>query len=278
MVNSRPIGYGSLAAGFLAITPQAKGQVSYVDVDPDEVLDQAAFFIDFDNDGTNDVVIGQFGQVDQFARIELQSDGRMLATNSSGAPYMYAQVLQAGDPVGPGGNFGQGNVNVLASFYPASTSSSNPSVFGEWLDQSGFLGLRFVAGSGDTHYAWVELTVGDSAQVVTVLGHAFEATPNVTIAAGDMGETGLSVEASGPMVLALYPQPAARTLNIGLSPGTTGRLEFIVRDVTGKVVLNEQRSANGTTIELDVTGLVSGAYLLEVYNGERRHVQRFHRL
>lgn len=75
--------------------------------------------------------------------------------------------------------------------------------------------------------------------------------------------------------LEIYPNPASHTLRCVVPNGTSTQMaRLIVHDVSGRSLLTH--SVNGDQVELDVSGLANGVYLLELLDGHtRRSVQRF---
>ena len=71
----------------------------------------------------------------------------------------------------------------------------------------------------------------------------------------------------------MTPNPAANTMTIRL-PSATRALQLRVLDALGRV-LRTGTLTNPQSTELDVSGLPTGAYLLELRDAERSWVQRF---
>lgn len=85
-------------------------------------------------------------------------------------------VLAPNTPIGAGTNF----------FRPGGGTNVGTAVT---LNGPNLFGVQFSEG-GNTHYAWVEVTFGADAGTRAITGWAFDATPNMTIAAGVVPEPG----------------------------------------------------------------------------------------
>ena len=191
--------YTGMAAAFLAVN-HADAQVIYTDVDPDEVIMNGTYSIDFDNDGTPDLMFEHFGTVfttSSGTTITLNAaaaGGDVIASSSSG--YIYPSVLPAGAPIAPGNpNWQQTTSATLGTF--ASSSNGSSTSYGPWPGQTGYLGCRFTAGGGTVHYAWVHVSVDPTVTNIIILGYAYEGTPNTQIIAGDQGSVAVA-DLEGP--------------------------------------------------------------------------------
>ena len=91
---------------------------------------------------------------------------------------IYASALHAGDRIGAGLQFRQGNA-FMAKF---AQQSSYSIASGPWVNVTNrYLGLRFTV-NGKFHYGWARLSVQADNGVLT--GYAYGTTPNKSIAAG----------------------------------------------------------------------------------------------
>ena len=66
-------------------------------------------------------------------------------------------------------------------------AASNPSVYGNFLNKQGFLGVKFVVKSG-IHYGWIQYKTNEDASVGTIIDWAYEDTPEKAIKTGDTGK------------------------------------------------------------------------------------------
>lgn len=77
--------------------------------------------------------------------------------------------------------------------------------------------------------------------------------------------------------LTIYPNPVVHTLQIAIDLKTTTDLTLTLYDVSGKIVLTQEKkklSTGLTTVELSLEHLISGIYLLGVETGQGRTVRR----
>ncbi|MDP1725708.1 MAG: T9SS type A sorting domain-containing protein, partial [Bacteroidota bacterium] len=83
---------------------------------------------------------------------------------------------------------------------------------------------------------------------------------------------GISSQITEENSIVVYPNPAAGELNVISTNNLLAQKNYIVRDLTGKLVLA------GTLLNqtlLDISSLNQGIYYLELSDGERRMVKRF---
>ena len=96
-----------------------------------------------------------------------------------------------------------------ASYFFGSSGTVGFLSNGNWKNVSnGFLGLRFII-NGQVHYGWARVNVhlkllGFGAKInVTLLGYAYETTPNNSIQAGETAA--VASNAAGPEAAKTYP-------------------------------------------------------------------------
>ncbi|MFZ1664890.1 MAG: LamG-like jellyroll fold domain-containing protein [Flavobacteriales bacterium] len=79
--------------------------------------------------------------------------------------------------------------------------------------------------------------------------------------------------------LRLHPNPAVETLSITSGMPMEGSTKLIITDATGRVVMDRVvgpvRTTSNTTINLDVTNLMPGAYVLSLIGTEQRAFAHF---
>jgi hypothetical protein len=73
--------------------------------------------------------------------------------------------------------------------------------------------------------------------------------------------------------IALYPNPSTGNITIEYASGT-GNVQFIIYDMTGKIVLNKTAQVNNN-YHFDLNNLNSGIYLLEARNGSNISQTKF---
>lgn len=97
--------------------------------------------------------------------------------------------------------------------------------------------------------------------------------PELWLISGQNIVTRVSDAVQGDDAIVLFPNPATNVLTIRM-PSATGALQLRVLDALGRVVRNGTLT-NPQRGELDVSGLPTGAYLLELRDADRSWVQRF---
>jgi hypothetical protein len=150
-------------------------------------------------------------------------------------------------------------------------STSSTSVYGAWPGQTAYLGCRFVSGLGTTHYAWVKLSVDPLVANMTIMGYAFEATPNTAITAGDEGVISSLSDHLGSGRLQVFPNPVKDLTTVRLGDDLNGQVTIQVLDGIGRVMREDHLSTlNGTrTLDLDLSALPAGNYFVAVRSGDR---------
>ncbi|MEQ8878782.1 MAG: T9SS type A sorting domain-containing protein, partial [Cyclobacteriaceae bacterium] len=74
--------------------------------------------------------------------------------------------------------------------------------------------------------------------------------------------------------MSIYPNPVSDQLNIYLGQRfSRTSMNMVIRDISGKVVWNKSFNAPEQKVELTITHLKPGPYLLEVTNGTYTHVE-----
>ncbi|MBL7965318.1 MAG: T9SS type A sorting domain-containing protein [Flavobacteriales bacterium] len=265
--------YTGMSAAFMAVGAHADGQVIYTDVDPDQVLVNDQFTIDFDNDGNQDLLILHSTTSSGGLNIQAAAvSGEVLGTVTSS--FMYPLVLAAGAPIDPANPNWQASYafGTLAIRYSYGSSTA---VYGNWLGQNGYLGVRFTSGAGDTHFAWVHLSVGAQCENITIYGYAFNATPNTAINAGDDGSTGMRDAVAAALDASIFPNPATHNATLQLDAAKAGAYQVSIMNSMGQVLIAQQVNAGTGThrFDLDLSGLAAGTYFVEV-RGEDQVVMR----
>ncbi len=67
----------------------------------------------------------------------------------------------------------------------------------------------------------------------------------------------------GPLTLQLYPNPTTGSLHLGI-PTSEDRILIAVYDASGKLMFSRQYGQPGNRLDLDVTGLSGGSYILRI--------------
>lgn len=217
-------------------------QETIVDVSPDEVIvsSSSPYSIDFADDGSVEFVF----------RVQEMSGDTLLG----GQPSTYdgaSAIVECmnGQPAGETAN----GVFTLTNFSEGETvSSSNefgtdpsyslginllidagigifPYVYGSFLGMNNqFLGVRFTSNS-DTHYGWVELSVGVGADTIIIHSYGYDETPEQMIEVGGLG----AVSSFHSDEVKIWSQP--KSFNIAVSDKFIGK-DFKVVSMTGMIV------------------------------------------
>ncbi|MGV9012504.1 MAG: T9SS type A sorting domain-containing protein [Flavobacteriales bacterium] len=259
------LGYSTLATALLALNQKAEAQAVYVDIDPDAVLVNETLDIDFDSDGITDISIVHLpysygtGLFYGDAFLPLPEDTKVKGDNS---PYVNADVLPIGAVLAPNDTtFRHTYVGNLISI--VTIDGEGPYfVRGNWLGQTGYVGLSFTAGDGLTHYGWVELTVPESVFQVSVKAYGYQSMPDSAITAGEKALIPTSVNANTADILSMQasPNPVTTAVRIELADGM-GTAQVQLLNAMGEVLkTSEFNTAEGLT--LDLSGVAPGAYFL----------------
>lgn len=265
--------YGSLACGIVGATA-ASAQVVYTDVNPDMVLTTAGTAqgaVDLNNDATVELAFGVFESIGvtgtysgvdytgtQYAGVVVGTAGKSwMGSNSTS---MSPIKLAPGNTIGAGGSFSSsqgslGNDGQVA--FGAPYNVTYPLSGGEFLGTEGYLGARFDI-SGSTHYGWVRVEMSADGKTLTIKDYAYEASPGVAIAAGDLGG-GSTVGVDD-----ISSEVVIRTVNnnLRIELENTVNAEVAVTNLAGQKVINEQMNDSYKVINLDE--MTTGIYLVNV--------------
>ena len=249
--------YLSLAS--VATAGIAKGQVQYLDFNPDLELQGNLEFIniDVDQDSIDDFVLitedtlvaainGYYdiGRVRGGGYFNLEND---FMGNRPGS-YDYISMLEIMDAIGPSQAFLYGGTFAMA------IDGANP--FNEpWNGGATdkYLGFRFEIGDS-THYGWMRLDISADAKRVVVKDLAYSLKPDYPIAAGAMSLS------SKEWNIASFLKLTSKEIWVDLPEGR-GKGELLVLDVKGAVVLREELEAGQARFQLPAT---AGVYVVQL--------------
>ncbi|MBP8822926.1 MAG: hypothetical protein KBH07_04735 [Flavobacteriales bacterium] len=258
--------YSGMATAFLAVAPNAKAQVVYVDLDPDIVLSDAGYNVDFDADGQVDLtiqhssfIIGSYASTtdSQLVRVSVPPGNAVLGS-------IYPSLLASGDSIAPGNpNF---QIDGLATVVRAMNANNF-----SWFGETGFLGCRFMGGDGLDHYGWVQLNVTSLASAI-VMAYGYEATAGQGVAAGASGSVGVADQgALAPW--GVVSNPVHERAVIQLPIATDERMALSLLGPTGKVLFTEVLHGQDM-YELPMANYAPGDYFLLVEQGKRRGIRK----
>ena len=188
--KSKLAGYTAVAGAIVA-GGAANAQITYMDINPDVVVDSNTtlinpYAIDFNNDATPDIAFGvahiegatsSFTYKGALAYAAIPAANAIIAADTA----TMAAALDCGVAVSAASIFGNdtyGNFGYAALINGTIPFTSTTTPFLGATDK--YLGVKFTAASG-THYAWVKLSVAANAETITVKEYAFNATPGATI-------------------------------------------------------------------------------------------------
>ncbi|WP_298754034.1 T9SS type A sorting domain-containing protein [uncultured Psychroserpens sp.] len=246
--------YGALTVAIAGVA-DASGQISYTNIDPDFSGGVGGeYFLDLDNNGTNDFRIFHNSASSASSAAILISP--LTASNdvlgTSGGTYAYPFVLNSGDVISSGGS--AWNNNGFSNGFQSLNYGSSCSI-GNWCGVTdGFIGLRFNIG-GSTHYGWARLDVPtDNSMAWTIKDMAYNQTANQSILAGQQT---LSVETT------IFNDVKIVALNksIGLY-NLTDTTNYKLFSMTGKQVL--KGTVNDNTYVIEANTVASGVYIIEL--------------
>jgi hypothetical protein len=221
-LQKRLLGYTAMAslvaaAGVGAGAQQAAAQPTVVDTPNVTIGAGETFNIDFDQNSTPEFTVfvssstsTSDGVTYTYGAIGLRSFGQSASVlGSSGSPYVYPYALNLGDPV----SATPANGSWIAPTGIATMTYSGE--IGNWINlptgERRYLGVRYVydnAGTPETRYGWVELTVQDlvpGPQQVTIHRYGHNTTAGEAIPAAvqltDVQASSSPLRAAGAAVL-----------------------------------------------------------------------------
>ena len=226
-MTKRLAAYASMAAAGAA--PSAVGDLVIIDI-PDASLFDAAFAVDIDGDGINELslvhgVVGGTSTSGAFSNVSLRvfpgsNPTASVIVDSAGAgPYLLptAAVLESNSVITPTGNFydveGASVFPDLAQYWSSDPSGGGgPIAYGAWAGGAGkkFIGVKFEI-SGASHLGFVQLTVED----LQGPGGPFA----TTVHGFGYNDDGIGTATGNALLTANVPEPS--TLGV-LALGATG--------------------------------------------------------
>jgi len=255
---------GAVAAG--AVATDANAQVVYTDI-TDVTVNTAGmgYFLDLDNGGVTDFVIGYENDtlVTSFGNIPVDyvfAYGDVTGNQMDTADVYYVSAHILNDNINSGLDWADDG--ILAINVTMTTTG-----FGEWHGVTDrYLGCKFDI-SGNTHYGWARLDVVAASNSFTIKDYAYNATPNTPILAGDMGTTTGVVNGKLEDVRVF----AANSI-INVNMGSIENANVIVMDMTGKQVYNGQ--LNRSFNQIDMSGAATGIYNVTITSEGRTFTKK----
>jgi len=271
--------YTALAGGLTLIAGAAQGQVYYTDVNPDIAISghQQGTVIDFNGDMTGDITLATMDTITTGiypyggynipytftyrAAVVLtpgagSNEGWMASGSSSSAGLANVAASAA---IGGAGVFGtgQGNIGAVSSYYLGApiAASYGPNLSGMAGATDAYLGVKFDIG-GSAHYGWIRVDLSADGGTLTVKDYAYDATAATDIAAGDMGNVGISELENFASIINTNDMVV-----ISLTKGTNNA-EATITNISGQQVYTQAMNSNKEQIAMNE--FASGIYLVSV--------------
>lgn len=286
-LNSKIKQYASLAGG-IAAASGATGQVVYTDINPDEVLSiggTTQYQLNLDGDAATDMIF-------------LMQSGTGVTGSLYGIPYTatYAGGAAAFGTSAATTNGWLGNTSSGPFAVPMSSMISSGAAFvqaqgtlgayitaylgapynmtvntnaGNFIGAEGFVGIRFDI-SGQTHYGWARVEVAPNGQSMTIKDYAYESTPGLPIAAGNIGSTDIN-EHSIENLISFYNN---RNNKITIKNNGVTNAFISVVALDGKLISNKK--LNNKIEELDLSTLSNGIYIINITADEGNISKKFY--
>jgi len=290
-LNSKLKSYSALTGAFLLSAGAAHSQVIFHDINPDTLIQNNTFDIDFDNDGIKDFGLQHYTSTYYQAerRVNLHPGvdpaNRPMAGQFNFMFFsLYAPLnLPTGNPIGPGGPFYSfGMANNFMMLAKKWIQQGGQSQFywtgrGPFLDSTGYIGVEFNS-NGNTYYGWIQCAVDTVVTGVLITGYAYDATPNHYIIAGNGNTTSVPEQESAiSPASSFYPNPARNGKTfIQIEAKKSADLKLEIINGMGQVLGSEDRKLHSgkNIIELDVKSLTAGTYFVKLMEGERAYFRK----
>ncbi|MFN0274402.1 MAG: T9SS type A sorting domain-containing protein [Chitinophagales bacterium] len=276
--------YAAFAGCFLAINKETTAQVVYVDIDPDIILDEKTetYGLDMDGNGTFDFAFLN----SSFSFYTFSFGTTRLRQDLVVGPYTSANAI-AGISNYTGTAYGGGYTNYYpfalieeqlindlqtwqtwgAQFLALRTFCEDGDLCGtayscQWYNYDltqtidGYLGVRFIDESEQTHYGWIRCDVKDEGRTLVIKAYAFELQPDYPILAGDTLSYVNINEEQNTLNANVYA--FNKTLYIHINEVKKTQLEIF--DVAGKNIFINEFNDPSTQISLNVFS--SGIYFV----------------
>ena len=151
--------------------------------------------VDINNDGITDLAVGVYNDTYTYLGVTSASNYGYF-TGMNGAEVLteeeiinfngYIDTIEVVSALGEGNTIGASQVTWLDEAFLGGfgTYYGSPISVGQFLGQDKFVGLKFPV-SGNSHYAWVRLSMSADGSNVMIKEYAYHINPNTAIAAGD---------------------------------------------------------------------------------------------
>jgi len=257
-------------AGAVIAGSNVNAQIVYTDLVPDVVLDtlSAPYMLDFNNDASPDLVFAaahlvgsgstngiQYTYLGNGVAISIPAGNAVIGVAGASSAFDLT-ALNAGDPISSAQNFGASTSNFLAinAVVNAGIAGTFPIAQGNFLGVSHkFLGAHFAI-AGTTHYGWVQLSVNQLADTLTIYDYAYNGTADAALNAGQMvGLENIKVEDKVTIFTTL------NNANINVTPDLIGGNILMVA-MNGAIVSSKKITDINTAITFE--GIETGIYTI----------------
>jgi hypothetical protein len=270
--------YSAMAGSFVAIAGTANGQAFYTDVDPDATFDEngTGYFIDLNNDGTNDFSI-QFVQATGTSQGIPYSYRGVFAKPYNGASVaastsnlrIYDLALDAGEMINAGLAWNNDASQTMGSLKAYPSGGSAILQYGNFVSvEDKYLPLRFKI-SNVNHYGWARFDVSENLLSFTIKDFAYNTADNQGLFAGQGDPT--SVDAV-PLPASVKIFAYDGVVNAILVNQQISNASLVITNILG-----QQVKAMNVTHEFtrtDVSDLPSGIYVVTINNGGSSHAAK----
>jgi hypothetical protein len=276
LLNKRLKQYAALAVS--AIATDASAQVIYTNISDTTLVNNGDFFdISLNNDGIMEVRLtmtkstSSYPTYSAYFRVDMakvqplnSADVNMSfsATSSYSSSFGIAMALNNNQSINNSLNTWSNTSAYLGGYADVRTSSSSFTTSIGQFPGAGdkYLGVKFIIGT-NVHYGWVRLDMSTLSDSLTIKDYAYEATPNISIAAGDTGLT-VGLNNVKQQQFDFYASRGRIVFKDNIEPLTV----LSVFDLSGKLI--EERELRMGQTDASLKQSLSGVYIVELRNGE----------
>jgi|JI6StandDraft_1071083.scaffolds.fasta_scaffold161039_2 hypothetical protein len=262
------MGYSGMATAFLAVASEARGQVISTDLDPDALFNLPASQVDLDGDGVidfrfYDTFTSAGSSANHGCEVNVPIGNGVIAspapTQISPSVLVYGSAISSGNSAFT--TAGPNPISLTLGWHLSSW------LYGNWYNPTtGFIGVHFVAGDGETHYGWIQLAVAIEEHSY-VLAYGYESMPNEQIAAGATGATvGLTTAPQPILDFVIAPNPISDRATISLPNVPADGWSIQVLDPLGRVVITKT-TIHAEKLDVDLQSLAPGTYFVRLDDG-----------
>lgn len=218
--------------------------------------------IDFNNDGTYefDISTGS-GPGTYLTYYNYGADNNVHALgNLIDGGWEVPNCVALGYTIGSSGNWqGQGDCSIDAN------GGGNASIT---FNQDEFLAVRFNLGGTSIYYGWIRFSM-TAAGAITYKDYAYNATPGVTINAGQTSALNIT-SFDDSTIVKIYPNPSNGIFIIESENLINATVKIV--DALGRIIFNTSNTFS-TNMDINMSSIGSGNYYLIIDNGNSKTVK-----